>query len=176
MPPPPALCDLERILGIRPTFHQKTNGFTIPAQDLGIPIAGADANLLGILREQAELIIRSHEDDDGIVHRVRLIIAANIANTEFGFEDAARMLDTSVRTLHRELSASGTSYRQMCESVVHQLAREALLGTKTSITSLAFRLGYSETSAFTRAFTRTEGLSPKAFRKTKGMTGVRGDR
>ena len=38
------------------------------------------------------LIIQSHGDDEGIVHRVRLIIAANIANGEFGFEDAARML------------------------------------------------------------------------------------
>lgn len=171
MPPPPDLGDLERILATRLVFHQKTNGFTVPARDLDIPIAGADANLLGILREQAELIIRSHDDDEGIVHRVRLIIAANIANSEFGFEEAAHILDVSVRTLHRELGASCTSYRRIREGVVHQLASEALLGSKTSITSLAFRLGYSETSAFTRAFTRIEGLSPKAFRKTKGMIG-----
>lgn len=176
MPPPPDLDDLERILAIRPVFHKKTNGFTIPAKDLGIPIAGANANLLGILRQQAELIIQSHEDDDGIVHRVRLIIAGNIADSEFGIEDAARMLNISVRTLHRELGASGTSYRRIRESVVHQLAREALLGPKTSITSLAFRLGYSETSAFTRAFTRIEGLSPNAFRKSRGTIGAAGNK
>lgn len=169
MPPPRDIDDLERILGTRPLFDQKTNGFTILARDLDIPIAGADATLLGILRQQAELIIRSHEDED-IVHRARLIIAANIADSEFGAEDAARMLNISVRTLHRELDASGTGYRPIRESVVHQLAREALLDPKTSVTSLAFRLGYSETSAFTRAFTRIEGMSPKAFRTTRGLT------
>ena len=70
----------------------------------------------------------------------------------------------SQRTLQRKLSDIGLSYQQLLDETHHELARRYLDDQGKSVTEITFLLGFSEQSAFTRAFKRWSGMSPSAYR------------
>ena len=63
------------------------------------------------------------------------------------------------------LQLRNTSFRELRDDTILQVAKEALLDTDASITYIALKLGYSEASAFVRVFKRLAGASPLQFRK-----------
>ncbi|MEQ1951154.1 AraC family transcriptional regulator [Mesorhizobium yinganensis] len=79
-------------------------------------------------------------------------------------DDAARSLDTSVRTLQRELHHAGTDFRSLAGVVRVQRATELLQDMSVSITTISQDLGYSSPSGFARAFRKVTGLGPREFR------------
>jgi AraC-like DNA-binding protein len=72
----------------------------------------------------------------------------------------------SSRTLNRKLSALGTNYSQLLETVRHELAEQYVADPSLSLSEISFLLGFSEQSAFSRAFKRWNGRSPSAFRES----------
>ena len=72
----------------------------------------------------------------------------------------------SPRTLQRRLGAEGTSFQDVVDSVREELARIYMADTarKYTVGELAYLLGFSEISAFTRAFKRWTGLTPTQWR------------
>lgn len=70
----------------------------------------------------------------------------------------------SRRTLQRRLSELGLTYQRLCDETRHELARRYLDDSSKSVTEVTFLLGFSEQSAFTRAFRRWSGMSPSAYR------------
>jgi AraC-like DNA-binding protein len=77
---------------------------------------------------------------------------------------AAEIMGCSVRTLQRSLAAEHTTYRDLIEKVRCLSAISQLRTGNESIADLAMKLGYSEHSAFTRAFRRWTGSSPTEYR------------
>jgi AraC-like DNA-binding protein len=70
-----------------------------------------------------------------------------------------------VRTLQRGIIKSRTTFRQVSETVMARLAEGYLADPKVSICEVAFLLGFSEQSAFNRAFRRWTGESPGRWRR-----------
>jgi AraC-like DNA-binding protein len=66
----------------------------------------------------------------------------------------------STRSLRRQLAASGQSFREEVARLRMEYAREAIVRTELSMGEIARRLGYSDQSAFTRAFRRELGVAP----------------
>ena len=79
-------------------------------------------------------------------------------------EDIADIADLSPRTLQRRLGEAGTSVREVVDHARIRLADEYLRDPTTSVTDTAFLLGYSDSTAFTRAFRRLTGMSPTTYR------------
>ena len=71
----------------------------------------------------------------------------------------------SVRTLNRTLAGEGTNYRRLLDQLRHELASRHLANPQISIGEVAFLLGFSELSAFYRAFKRWSGRTPAEFRQ-----------
>lgn len=82
-------------------------------------------------------------------------------------EDIARSMDTSVRTLQRELQRAGTDFRSLTTMVRIQRATELLRDAGGSITGISAELGYSSPAGFARAFRKATGLGPREFRANK---------
>ena len=85
-----------------------------------------------------------------------------------GFPSAAEVssqLKVSERTLHRRLDANHTSFGKLLDQVRHERAQDLLDKSTLSIECIAEMLGFSETSSFTRAFKRWEGVSPRQRRR-----------
>lgn len=71
----------------------------------------------------------------------------------------------SARTLHRHLEEEGTSFRQVLAEVRREIAARHLSERRLAIGEIAFLLGFSEPSAFHRAFKRWTGHGPLAYRQ-----------
>lgn len=75
-------------------------------------------------------------------------------------ETAASELGMSGRTLRRKLAEEGTSYQQELDDVRQKLAREYFQRGGSSVTEIAMTLGFSDASAFAKAFRRWTGMAP----------------
>lgn len=78
--------------------------------------------------------------------------------------DLAEISHVPPRTLQRRLAEEGTSLRQVIDHARFRLAAGYLRGSEATVTDIALELGYSDSTAFTRAFHRMVGISPSRFR------------
>jgi AraC-like DNA-binding protein len=76
----------------------------------------------------------------------------------------ARRLATTPRTLQHRLRRAGTSFETLCDDARKKAAEAYLTDTTLSITEVTYLLGYSEPTAFHRAFRRWHGTTPQLFR------------
>ncbi len=81
--------------------------------------------------------------------------------------ELARAMAMSPRTLQRRLREEGSGYREVLARTRYGLAKRYLDDPTRSVTEIAFLLGFSEQSAFTRAFRRWGGQSPGAYRRSR---------
>lgn len=129
------------------------------------PTASGDAALVMLLEEHARILAqRTPRSAVGFAADVQKVIASQLPEGG-SVEEVARALNMSVRTLQRRLIESGTTFRQASESVMARLAEGYLADPKVSVSEVAFLLGFSEQSAFTRAFRRWTGESPGRWRR-----------
>ncbi|MFA0568045.1 helix-turn-helix domain-containing protein, partial [Vibrio gallaecicus] len=80
-------------------------------------------------------------------------------------EQAAELLNFSVRTLQRKLKNENTSFRKLKESLMFSVACE-LMEEEHSLTYISAQLGYSNISHFSRAFKRVSGLTPRIYQRS----------
>lgn len=92
-------------------------------------------------------------------------IRVQLVGGAVSIEETAAALNTSVRTLQRELERFGTSYRTLTSHVRTRRAAALLSETQRSITDIAVDLGYSSPQHFARAFRSINGESPIEYRK-----------
>jgi len=132
------------------------------------PTVNGDAVLAGLLEEHARILAeRTPPTDAGFVEVVQRAVAARLPEGASA-DTVARELNLSVRTLQRRLVACGTTYHQVSETVRARLASGYLTDPAVSISEVAFLLGFSEQSAFNRAFRRWTGESPGRWRRRVG--------
>ncbi|MGR3678898.1 MAG: helix-turn-helix transcriptional regulator [Paracoccaceae bacterium] len=82
--------------------------------------------------------------------------------------DIARKLGLSARSFHRRLAEHGLSFQTLTEETRREIATAMLQDERYSLFEVAFLTGYSEQSAFNRAFKRWMGMTPAAYRKSLG--------
>ncbi|MEU6975205.1 MULTISPECIES: AraC family transcriptional regulator [unclassified Streptomyces] len=105
----------------------------------------------------------------GVTARVRRLIGAALADGAVPPpEEVARLLAVSPQTLRRRLAAEGTTYRLLRDQVRRDHALAELAGGSPSIEGLSRRLGFSEPSAFHRAFRRWTGVTPGVYQRCAG--------
>ena len=137
-----------------------------------VPLTQGDPRLVRILKKQAaaELELLRAAGSDDWQHRVRALIAQDLAraDSDCSLAWAAARCGVSERTLRRRLSDAGTSYRSLVDDARKERAL-AMLAHEPSVTEVAHRLGFSDATAFARAFRRWTGHSPHAARR--GLAG-----
>jgi AraC-like DNA-binding protein len=91
-------------------------------------------------------------------------IRAQVLTGSVSIDSAAQSMDTSVRTLQRELDRAGTDFRSLANAAKVQRATELLRHTNGSITRVSAEMGYSSPANFARAFRKATGRGPREFR------------
>lgn len=123
--------------------------------------------LAQFLSQQAAEIVARVETGSGVVGEVRAVLVAKLLEGGGDMLTVARGLGSHPRTLRRKLKAEGTSFQALLEETRREQAAELLRRPSLSITEVALLLGFSETSAFTRAFRRWFGVPPRDFRRPR---------
>jgi AraC-like DNA-binding protein len=99
--------------------------------------------------------------------RVRLAIEQLLPAGAVPEARVASLVDVSTRTLHRRLSEDGKTFRSLLKDVRMHLATRYLVNDRYNATEVAFMLGYSDSSAFSRAFKSWFGVAPSEFLRTE---------
>jgi AraC-like DNA-binding protein len=76
----------------------------------------------------------------------------------------AERLAISRQTLYRQLKAEGVTFEIVLDELRHKLALHYLSGQRTSVNETAYLVGFSEPAAFSRAFKRWTGTTPRSVR------------
>jgi len=80
--------------------------------------------------------------------------------------NAAESLHMSSRSLQRKLAETGTTYKKLLTEVRRELALKYILNRQLTLTELSYQLGFSQVSAFSRAFKQWTGQSPRTYRQS----------
>jgi len=155
-----------RLLGCELRFDQPRAGVVIRKEHLDLPIVASDEVLCGYLDESAERVL-STLGDVSFPDRVRRAIWGELSEGQPTLDRIATVLATSPRTLQRRLEDEGLTYAEVLRQLRHEMAVELLTRKDLAIYQVAFILGYSEPSAFFKAFRRWEGVTPRVFREAK---------
>jgi len=150
-------------------FDADRLALVFPASDLVRPLASADPLLHRMMSERLQQLEATSRD--GLVDHVRRLLRTLVFLPHGTPTVVAGRLGLSLRTLNRRLAAEGTSVRSLSDEVAMDAARQLLASTAKSAGEIALLLGYSDASAFTRAFRRNCGTAPAQWRALRGREG-----
>ncbi|MFT5699200.1 MAG: AraC-like DNA-binding protein [Desulforhopalus sp.] len=105
------------------------------------------------------------KDSDPLALRVKKIIVEHLPSGDATVERAASELFCSTRKLQRLLHEEGTSFMALLNDTRRDIAKQYVRDQEMDLTEIAFLLGFSEQSTFSRSFKRWTGESPSSFRK-----------
>lgn len=140
-------------------------GVEFAAGLLQLPLTSADPGLRAMMDAQARQLLQDFDATTNLLNEVRAQIARRLPNGEPGLEQVAQCLDLSPRTLQHRLKHNGVAFKELVDSVRKALVLHYLRDERWALIDVAFMLGFSEQSAFSRAFRRWFGETPQAFRK-----------
>ncbi len=123
------------------------------------PLLTADPNLLAILRPNAEEALAREAVSLPLTDQVRRALRSALRSDDAQLEAVAKRLGMTGRSLQRRLKDEGTVFQTLRDELRKDLA-DRYLGQGMSFAEISFLLGFSEPSAFFRAFKRWTGLTP----------------
>ncbi len=154
-------------------FSAPSNRILIDARALATSIPSADPYLFaaieGLLRAQmttAPVENSAKQSRDGFVATVSYLIERGCREGSPSIDVVAREMGLTIYRLRRDLRLAGLPFDDLVNSVRRELAMKEV-ATGAPLTEVAFRLGYSDLSAFSRAFRRWTGRSPSAYRRSR---------
>lgn len=125
----------------------------------------ADVGIVSYLDNQLEKEVGQFTADEVSFDRmVCREIANKLSNGVPTVTSIAHVMGMSARTMQRRLADSGSSFRGLVDEARRQLAEGLLADSEYSIVEIAFLAGFSEQSAFNRAFKRWSGHTPRSYR------------
>ena len=146
-------------------FGQPSTRVVLATRDLALPLRGADAALLALLDAQAERLLQDVAAVTGPVAVWRQALVGLIRSGRTQLADLADCLQMSPRSLQRRLAEHGHSFQTLLGQTRQQLAEAYLRDASVELAEVALLLGYSEQSAFTRAFRQWTGQAPLQWRR-----------
>jgi len=158
----------EELMGCRVLFNQPRVAIEIALPLLALPVNGQNPFLLELLEKQAEALLDKSARADAFLESVQAICVELLNSGVPTLEGVARRLNLSTRTLHRRLEDRGLNFNGMLRETRFRLAKHYLGDVRLDLNQIAFLLGYSEQSAFTRAFRGWAGVSPNRYRRRLG--------
>ncbi|MEZ5298438.1 MAG: helix-turn-helix domain-containing protein [Ilumatobacteraceae bacterium] len=144
-------------------FGSDVDGLVFDSGQLERRTLLADEGLSAYLLSQLDEL-RSQAADRSLVTTVRGVIADSLADGQPSKSQVARRLGMSERTLHRRLADEGESFQTLVTRARQDAAESLLRSGRHSLVDVAFLTGFSDQTAFTRAFKRWTGLTPSEFR------------
>ena len=147
-------------------FNQPGNFITYKTADLETRTAKADISINKFLVERVEEETKGIEISPGkIASDVQSLIRDALPSGIPSIAQLGVHMGLSSRTLTRRLRENGATFRNLIEMTQQEISKDLLRNTSRSVGEIAFQTGFSEQSAFNRAFKRWTGQTPVEFRK-----------
>ncbi|HRH16399.1 MAG TPA: AraC family transcriptional regulator ligand-binding domain-containing protein [Aquabacterium sp.] len=138
----------------------------LPVDLLSCPSLAPDAEAYRVAWRDCERLLTQQEKGSVTVRVQQRLVACEGQYPTL--EQMAEIEHVSARTLIRYLREEGATYQQLLDGVREELACWLLVQTPLSVEAIAERLGYQDTSNFSRTFRRWLGMTPREFRGSTG--------
>lgn len=162
-PPQPAIH--EALLGCPVRYGGNAISLEIPASLMAMRVVSSDPYMRALFEQQAAAQLEQQPKPDRFLDELQRCIGDALQDGEPSAEQLARQMKCSLRSFYRELAKHGLRYRALLGDTRFRLARIYLADARLSLAEIALLLGYSEQSAFTRAFRGWTGSTPLAYRR-----------
>lgn len=156
---------LDEFLGCPVSYGNEREKFYFSKEVFEEPLPGYIPDVLDSTSRIAEQYLESL-DQSKVATEVRRLLVQMLPSGKADQDNVASRLYRSTSTLQRQLSAEGTSYRDILESTRRSLAEKYLREGDYTQAEIAYMVGFSDQSNFARAFRRWTGMSPGRFQKT----------
>ncbi len=157
--------DYRQFFGVPVHFGQPDNRLVFDASYLDLPTIRSEQALKSFLRGAPGNLLVRYRHDTGWVTRMRAHLKAVPAAEWPNFETLARQLRMTPATLRRRLRDEGQSFATIKDEMRSALALSLLHEGSHTVAEIACKLGFTEPSAFHRAFRKWTGNSPGAIRR-----------
>lgn len=154
------------IWGDEPVFGAPENIIKVELAALLQPLPKANPLALPGLLAECDRLNEQVLSLDQVSSKVRMFLLTDLVQHS-SLQEAADHLHVSPRTLRRQLSAEGSTFREILEAVRYEVAVDLLTSSDLPVTKVSSRLGYENAPAFTHAFRRWAQQSPSEFREAQ---------
>jgi len=161
--PPAFKTGLEEYFDCPIDYNTKSYALHFRPEDIDHPLPTANA---GLAQQNDEVIlgILARMAKADVPMRVRHKLLELLPTGEYSKSTVARALGFSVRAFHNKLSEGGTSYQDLLDETRLKLATQYLRQERYNVGDVAFLLGFSDFSNFSRAFKKWTGQTPTEYR------------
>jgi AraC-like DNA-binding protein len=158
--------EMARFVGTKVDFGADRDEFALNLDARELPLFHADTYLNDLLLKYCEAALADRKDNNlsQLRTRVENAISSVLPHGRVRVEDIARSLGMSKRTLARRLSDEGLNFTEILQQLRRDLAVRYLDDRKLHVSKIAWLLGFHEVSAFTHAFKRWTGKTPRRVR------------
>jgi len=161
--PPPHANRYPEFFRVPVTFRAARNALRINPVWLDAVFDGGKDYVFGIFTRHADALLDELATRDTVRSAVEARMLADLHEGTLSMDRIARDLGMSRQTLYRRLKDEGVTFAQVHDDLRHRMAMDYLSAGKVSVGETAYLLGFSEASAFVRAFRRWTGASPTAW-------------
>lgn len=155
------------LLGAPVVFGCSITALRIGAASWSARLPTADPILQATLRELAEHVGLGRAGDDEVVVQVRSRLRLLLAEGRGKAGEVASRLELSERTLHRRLRAAGTTFRAVLDGFREAEAERLIALGRLPLAEVALRVGFSDQTAWNRAFRRWKGMAPREWAQSR---------
>ncbi len=158
---PAHAAEYDRILAAPVTFDACENAMRVDEVWQDFKVARASRYAFGIFSEHAQRLLEELESARTVRGQVEAHAIPLLHTGELCIDTIAGKMALSRQTLYRKLKAEGVTFETVMDDLRHRMALHYLDGQKVSVNETAYLVGFSEPSAFSRAFKRWTGRSPR---------------
>ncbi len=148
------------------SFNRPNTVIAFDASYLSLPVVQNERSIKEFLRTAPESILVKYKNGSSLNARIRRRLRQFLPGEVPDFESLAEELNMTPATMRRRLHDEGESYQSIKDQLRRDLAIGYLSHSDRSVMDIALELGFSERSAFHRAFRKWTGASPGEFRRT----------
>lgn len=146
-------------------FAQHENELHFDPAVLDLPLATSDNDLLSVLRDHCELVLREKgRNTHPLILDVERAIADHLASGRATQSHIASVLGMSSRSLSRKLAEENTTFGTVLDGLRSSLAKAYLRDSDLTVSEIAYLLGYAQSSSFNEAFKRWTDQTPGQYR------------
>ncbi|WP_405922616.1 AraC family transcriptional regulator [Streptomyces sp. NBC_00035] len=162
-PAPRHALEYDLLYGAPCTFRAPRTALVFERAVLDRPVLQDEAALLAFLRRAPGDVLARLDYGSTAAAQVRRLLGQSLPDRMPDPEEIAARLAVSAQTLRRRLAAEGTSFQRIRDQLRCDVAIAALAAGTVSIEDISQQLGFSEPSAFHRAFKRWTGSAPRSY-------------
>ena len=166
-PAPAYRAEYDRVFQCPVVFDSHWNALRVDPAAGSYRVALQPHYVFGVLSERAQELLKSLENSKTTRGKVESLLMPILHTGDVGIDLVAKKMGQSRQTLFRRLKAEGVTFEQVLDELRHRLALHYLGNRKVSVNETAYLVGFSDPTAFSRAFKRWTGKSPREVRVGK---------